>query len=172
MNPVSAQAARQVERFVERHEAAVRGYLVHLGCPPDRVEDLMQDVFLSFLSARFEERNEASTRAFLRRIAHHLFLKLIERERRAVELPDPDAIQGAWGIQGDGEPAGESLGALRECLAGLRSRALEVLRLRYGEGLLLTNVGERLGLTEAGVKSILARSKRRLRACIERRLAT
>ncbi len=161
--------ADQLEELVRRHQGSVRGFLVYLGCPADRLDDLVQDVFLSFLSAAFEDRGEAATRGFLRRIARNLFLKTMERERRHVLLADPAGAEAAF-ADFEGEDEGEGyLTALRDCLGQLSGRPAEVLRLRYQESVRLTRVAERLGLTESGVKSILVRTKRRLRDCIERR---
>ena len=167
---MSRESTEQVERFVKRHQGSVRGYLSYLGCSGDRLDDLVQDVFLSFLSSNFEDRGELATRAFLRRIARNLFLKGIERERRQMVQADPALAEGVW-TRFEGEDAGSGyLSALRECLAGLRGRALEVLRLRYEESVQLAGVAQKLGLSESGVKSILVRTKRKLRDCIERRL--
>ena len=143
-----------------------------MGCPRDRVDDLLQDVFLSFLSARFEDRGEASTRAFLRRIARNLFLKMMQRERRQIVQLDPVLAESAWAEFERDDGGAEHLAALRKCLGGIGDRATEVLRLRYEEGVRLTIVATRLGLTESGVKSILVRTKRKLRACLDRRLAS
>jgi RNA polymerase sigma-70 factor (ECF subfamily) len=168
----SSKTAREVEELVHLHQGSVRGFLVYLGCPADRLDDLVQDVFLSFLSARFEDRGESSTRAFLRRIARNLFLKTMQRERRQTLLPDLVLAEGAW-VEFEREDGGaSSLSALRECLAGITGRAAEVLRLRYEESVRLAVVANRLGLTESGVKSILVRTKRKLRDCIKRRLAS
>jgi RNA polymerase sigma-70 factor (ECF subfamily) len=168
----STKSDREIEELVQRHQGAVRGFLAFLGCRPDRIDDLLQDVFLSFLSAHFEDRGEASTRAFLRRIARNLFLKSIQRDRRQIVTLDPVAAESAW-VEFEREDGGTGyLTALKRCLEGVRGRAAEVLKLRYDEGVRLTSVASRLGLTESGVKSILVRTKRRLRDCIQRRLAT
>jgi RNA polymerase sigma-70 factor (ECF subfamily) len=164
------QSASEIELFVQRHQGSVRGFLIYLGCAGDRLDDLMQDVFLSFLSANFEDRGELATRAFLRRIARNLFLKGIERERRQIVQSDSALAEVAWANFESGDGGNRYLVALRECLSGLRGRALEVLRLRYEESVQLVGVATRLGLSESGVKSILVRSKRKLRECVERRL--
>lgn len=171
VNPLSRSEGRAVEEFVRRHQGPVRGFLVYLGCPEDRLDDVVQDVFLSFLAARFEDRGEAATRAFLRRIARNLFLKTMQRERRQVQLADPVGAEGAW-VAFEQEDQGQGyMAALEHCLRSIAGRPAEVLRLRFEESVRLSTVARRLGLTESGVKSILVRTKRRLRECIERRLA-
>lgn len=153
------------------HEASLRGFLVFLGCPTLLVEDVLQDVFLAVLARPFEDRGPRATGAWLRRVGHHVLLKTLERERRHVPLPEPGPAEAAWAeYEGDDQGAGY-LEALRQCLRRERGRAREVLALRYAHSLGRVAIGERLGLAESGVKTILARARGRLRACIERRLA-
>jgi RNA polymerase sigma factor (sigma-70 family) len=160
-----------VEDLVARHQASVRGFLVYLGCPASQVDDLVQDVFLSVLSAKFEDRGHASTAAFLRTVARNLFLKAMRRDGRRPVLGDPALVEEAW-VEFESDDQGQSyVAALRECLRAVRGRAQEVLDLRYHAGLRRAAIADRLGLSEAGVKSILVRTRKMLRGCIERRLA-
>ena len=160
----------EIADLVRRYQGRVRGFLSFLGCPPDRLDDMVQDVFLSFLSSRFQEKNEASTVAFLRTVARNLWLKTLERERRRAPLADLAAAEAAW-VEFEAEDGGSAyLDALRGCLEGLQERSREVLGLRYRGGLVPGAIAERLGLKESGVKSILVRAKRRLRECVEERL--
>ena len=158
--------------MILRHQGAIRGYLVALGCPAHLLDDLVQDVFLSVLGSRFEDRGPASTAAFLRTVARHLFLKNMQRERRQTRASELALAEGAW-EEFAGSDGGDSyVAALRECLRGLRDRARAALELRYGKRLRREAIADRLGLSESGVKSILVRSKKLLRNCVERRLAS
>ena len=77
-------------------------------------------MFLSFLSAKFEARGEASTRAFLRRIARNLFLKSMQRDRRQIVMLDPAIAENAW-VDFEREDGGTGyMLALKECLRGIR----------------------------------------------------
>jgi RNA polymerase sigma-70 factor (ECF subfamily) len=168
---VTPEATRQAEELVRRHQAGVRGFLLFLGCPTRLLDDLTQEVFLSVLASRFEHRGPAQTAAYLRRVARHLLGKTLERESRAPAPLDERSAEDAW-IRFEGEDGGQSyLDALRECLARLVGIGADVIRMRYGEGLRRPQIGASLGLTEAGVKSILVRTRARLRQCVERRLA-
>lgn len=170
MKAVSTQRARLVEELVHRHQDSLRGFLRYLGCPGDKVDDLAQDAFLSFLSARFEERGEAATLAYLRKIARNLFLKALRREGRIPEVEDLDGAERAW-VRFEGDDGGDSyLAALRTCLGSVEGRAKEVIALRYGSNLRRETIAGRLGMSESGVKSVLVRTRARLRECVERRL--
>jgi RNA polymerase sigma-70 factor (ECF subfamily) len=167
---VSTQRARLVEELVHRHQDAVRGFLRYLGCPASLVDDLTQDAFLSFLSARFEDRGEAATAAYLRKIARNLFLKSLRKEGRAPQLEDLDGAERAW-VRFEGDDGGDSyLDALRLCLDSVEGRAREVIVMRYRSNLRREAIAGRLEISESGVKSILVRTRKRLRECVERRL--
>lgn len=171
MKAASARTTREVEELVTRFQGRIRGFLVYLGCPADRLDDLLQDVFLSFLRASFEHRAEAATAAFLRRIARNVFLKWVARERRELAFSEVPLAERVW-RDFEGQDGGETyLAALRECLSAMRGRSAEVLRRRYEAGQPLASIAAGLGLAESGVKSILLRAKRKLRACIERRIS-
>jgi RNA polymerase sigma-70 factor (ECF subfamily) len=173
MKAPSVHHSHVVEELVRRHQASVRGFLVYLGCPCALLDDLVQDAFLSVLTSDFERRSDAQTSAYLRSVAKNLLLKALQRERRLPRMadgPELAAAEAAW-VEFEADDGGEGyLAALRQCLLGLEQRAREVLGLRYSAGQRLTAIAERLALTESGVKSILVRSRKRLRACIERRL--
>lgn len=170
MKAVSTQRARLVEELVHRHQDSVRGFLRYLGCPTSQVDDLTQDAFLSFLSARFEDRGEAATAAYLRRIARNLFLKTLRREGRGPQIEDLDGAERAW-VHFEDDDGGDSyLDALRRCLGSVEGVARDVIVMRYRSNLRREAIAGRLGLSASGVKSILVRTRRRLRECVERRL--
>ncbi len=155
---------------MRQHQDSVRGFLLFVGCSPSRVDDLVQDTFLSLLCARFEDRGRAATAAYLRKVARNLFLKSLRKERRRPVIVDLDGAESAW-TDFEADDQGESyMGALRQCLTKVDERGREVLGLRYSANLRRAAIAERLGLSESGVKSVLVRTRKRLRACIERRL--
>ena len=97
-------------------------------------------------------------------------LKAMQRERRMLAIPDLALAESAWvGYERDDGGRGY-LEALRACLARVRGRAARALELRYRAGSPLDAIARELGLSEAGVKSILVRARSRLRECIERKL--
>jgi RNA polymerase sigma-70 factor (ECF subfamily) len=168
---VSTRRPEEVEALVRRHQAAIRGYLAYLGCPAGLLDDLVQDVFLSVLSSRFEDRGEARAAAFLRTVARHLLLKTLSRSRREPPVVDFVGAEAAWHEYEGGDEGETYLLALRECLGRSSRRTQEVLRLRYAAALSQNEIADRIGMGVAGVKSVLVRGRKALRECIERRLA-
>ena len=174
---LSADAAARttgavIERLVRDHQDAVRTYLAFLGAGGDLVDDLVQETFLSFLGSTFQERDPASTRAYLRTIARNHLLKEFRRIGTRPPMQDLDAAEHAWEEYEADDGGLRFREALQRCLDGLREEAQNVLRLRYGSSVPRTTIAERLGMSEAGVKSIIVRARRRLRECVERRLAS
>ena len=163
-------AAARVEQLVRAHQDSVRGFLLFLGCHRSKVDDLVQDAFLSVLSAGFEDRGDERAGAFLRKVARNLFLKSLRDESRRPQVLAAEEAELTW-TRFEAEDDGSGyLTALQRCMEGLGARPQEVLALRYRESLRRAAIAERLGMSESGVKSILVRTRARLRDCVERRL--
>jgi RNA polymerase sigma-70 factor (ECF subfamily) len=170
MRLVSNEAGA-LEALVRHHQGSVRGYLTFLGCPLDWRDDLVQDTFLALLGARFELRADAATAGYLRKVARHLFLKRRERAGPVLALDEHEPIDEAWTAFAAEDGGDGTAEALRECLERLDGRPAEVVRRHYAAGEPLATIGSELGLEVASVKSVLLRTRARLRECIERRRA-
>ncbi len=164
MTPPSA-----FEGLIRAHQATVWRYLRFLGCCPDEADDLTQETFLAVHDRPLHRFGAGAAAAYLRRVARNAFLKSKERERRA-RLVDLEAVDAAfdWFVRDDDGQGVRS--ALHACIDGLEDKARDALRLRFAEGLPRGAIARRLALTSHGVKSLLQRSYRRLRICVERRL--
>ncbi|MFT5290182.1 MAG: RNA polymerase sigma-70 factor (ECF subfamily) [Planctomycetota bacterium] len=160
-----------LEELVKTHQSMVRGFLRYLGCPGHFVDDVCQDVFLSVFTSSFEHRSDLQTAAYLRKVARHLFLKSMQRDRRRPLALEAGAAEAAWLIFEGQDQGSGFIGALRDCVRLLTGRPAEVIRLRYHEGLQRDAICARLGLSEGGIKSILIRTRARLRVCVERAVA-
>lgn len=145
---------------VQRHEPALRAYLLsRFSTLPDH-DDLVQETYLRVLRARLHVRL-ATAKAFLFATAGHLAIDRFRRRRTACQVP-LDAI---------GElPAGESFPdaaeflerrqrqeLLAEAVADLPPRCREVMLLRYSEGLASKEIARRLGVSTETVKSHLTK---------------
>ena len=167
-----ADHAERVAELVRLYQDSVRGFLVFLGCPRSRVDDLTQDAFLSVLSGGFEDRGNERAGAYLRTVARNLFLKSLRNEERRPRVIEYQEAERVW-TGFEAEDGGDGyLAALERCLEGVGQRPREVLQLRYRSNLQRAAIAAKLGLSESGVKSILVRTRQRLRECVERRLAT
>ena len=173
-DPASLKAV--IDENARRLYRAARG----IGVRPDDAEDLVQDVFVTFLNGlgRFEGRAEVSTWLF--GILHH---KIQERRRRHAreELHDPiDEVfesrfdaRGNWirpPVNPDREAASREVGAaIQACLEGLSALQREVFQLRQVEELPAAEVSKILGHTVTHIGVLLHRSRTRLRECLDRK---
>ena len=155
------------QQLVRTHLEGVRRYLAFLGCRAEHLADLVQDTFLAALTANLPCDERAA--GWLRTTARHRLLKLWRAQhRRPVGLEHAEAV---WqDFSGDDDGAGW-LEALRVCVGDLPARSQQALQLRYQDALPIAAMSPRLGLSVAGVESLLVRVRRLLRACVERRLA-
>lgn len=159
-----------VVQLVRRYQGGVRAYLVSLGCPASRADDLVQEAFLAFLAGGFEDRGPGTAFRFLRVVARNLFLKSIRSQKRLRSQVDLHEVEEAWSKFDPGDDGAEYLDALQYCLQQLSPRSREVFRLRYEEDLSRSAIASRCGLRESGVNAALNRGRKSLRECVERRL--
>jgi RNA polymerase sigma-70 factor (ECF subfamily) len=149
------------------HGAMLRRYLFVLGARADRLDDLVQEVFVLVLQKGLDDRGAAAAGAFLRGVAKNLLLR--ERRsagaRREVELADE-----VWREQCGERDGGERIDALRGCLTALPERSRALLQRTYADGLGRAAVAAELGMRADGVKTALRRLRDGLRECVERRM--
>jgi RNA polymerase sigma-70 factor (ECF subfamily) len=149
-----------------------------MGFSPGDAEDLVQNVFVTFLETieRFEGRSKVSTWLF--GILHH---KAQERRRAHSREELSDSLDEAFEARFDADgawskppiaadrlvAAGQTADALRDCLTGLPAQHREVFQLRQLEDLSASDVSRLLGCTVNHVGVMFHRARVRLRACLE-----
>lgn len=160
--------------LVHSHQDAVWRYLRFLGCAPEDASELTQETFLAVHGRALDRFGDGGARAYLRRVARNMRLKLLRREAlRKTEPLDVEAEmtlgEAAYEWQ-RGEDEGASYRtALQHCLGELASKARRALELRFGEDPVdRAAIAAQLNMSGDGVKSLLQRSYAKLRFCIER----
>jgi len=152
---------------LQPHGAMLRRYLFVLGARVDRLDDLVQEVFVLVLQKGLDDRGPAAVGAFLRGVAKNLLLR--DRRsagaRREVELADE-----VWREECGEGGGGERVDALRGCVEALPDRSRALLQRTYTDRLGRAAVAAELGLRADGVKTALRRLRDGLRECVERRL--
>lgn len=163
-----------VDEQARRLYRAARG----MGFGPNEAEDLVQDVFVTFLNGldRFEGRAEVGTWLF--GILHH---KTQERRRTEMREEQHDPIdevfesrfddRGNWSrppVDPDRELASREAGAaIQACLEGLSLLQREVFQLRQVEERSAAEVGKILGQTITHIGVLLHRARTKLRECLD-----
>ncbi len=172
--------------LVRQHQAEVWRYLRYLGATPELADDLTQETFLQLLRAPFQDQGRVSRAAWLRTVARNFFLKTLRRKPMLRIDESADSEPGAAGADPASVAAADAafaafvrddggqghLAALRQCLDELDGRGRQAIRMQYEERASRGDIGQRLGLSEDGVKSLMRRLRTALRACVERRIGT
>lgn len=159
-----------LEALVRRHQRPVWRFLRTLGADAAAADELTQDAFLLAWQKQIVDHGGAETAAWLLRTARFLWLRHARARRRHEDRVS--ALLLEWWLQqelGDGED--RWLAALRHCRQQLGPRAGAALELFYAEDRSRPEAAAQLGMTEAGFKTLLQRTRELLRSCIERRLS-
>ena len=145
---------------LQRHEPALRAYLLsRYSTLPDH-DDLVQETYLRMLRVRLQVRL-ATAKAFLFATAGHLAIDRFRRTRAARQVP-LDAVDDL--ADGDSLPNAveileqrERYELLAQAVAELPPRCREVMLLRYRDGLPCKEIARRLGVSPETVKSHLVK---------------
>lgn len=169
MTPPSYDAAR----LIAEHQAGVWRYLRVLGCESALAEDLTQETFLAVLQRPFKELSPAATAAYLRTIAHNLYVSHYRRQRKVTSTDDIaklEELSQEWGRMLAEDNSDKLLELLKICFQQLTERARLALDMRFGKNASRPDIAAALQLTEDGAKNLMQRAKQQLRVCIESQL--
>ncbi len=157
-------------RLIETYQAGVWRYLRALGCDAAQAEDLTQDTFLAVLQRPFQDINPAATAAYLRKTAFNLFISQMRRAGKVTAVADVEELDRTWSAWAGNDQGEALLDALRDCLAGLTSRARMALEMRFRGESSRAEIAAALQITEHGAKNLMQRAKHQLRECIESKM--
>jgi RNA polymerase sigma-70 factor (ECF subfamily) len=148
-----------VTALFEEHHAAVCAYLYSLVDEWELARDLTQETFLELFYTRHRLRDVENQRAWIYRIATHLALNRLKRQRRFAWLPwssSGQAFRVEWHFM-DAEV--EHRTQIEEALAALPPHFRAPLLLYSYYGFSVREVAELLNLTEGNVKVQLYRAR-------------
>lgn len=155
--------------LIAAHADAVYSYVRHrLSSRADRVDDLVQDVFLAGLSSIRSYRGMSSLRGWLLGIARH---KVEDFYRHRLREPDPllDETEDAGGpaLEDPGMEEridrGRAARRTRRILRHLPEAYAVVLLWRYWEHRSVKDIAAASGRTDKAVERLLARARLRFR---------
>lgn len=159
------------EEIILAHQRHVWRFLMALGCRASDADDLTQETFLSVLRGNFAYQGEAETAAFLYRVAKNLFLSSMRRRKLALMVPNFDDVDVHWQAFEENLPSDRRVELLKTCVGELEDRPRKALALRYTQDAPREVMARELGISEAGVKTLLERLRQRLKECVQRKLA-
>lgn len=164
-------------RLVRQRQAEVWRYLRYLGADAAEADDLTQETFLAVARSHFVEESEPQTAGYLRTVARRQLLMLRRTQSRRITTVELEAAEtvwadAMWSNRKHTDQYDDHVEAARGCVEKLDGRPRKVVRLSYEEGLGREAIAERLEMTADGVKTLLRRTRAKLRECIEKTLAT
>ena len=161
-----------VDAFIRVYHATSRklfGIVVRILGRGELADEILQEVYLRvWQRASDYSADRASPITWLATVARNRALDegrrrqmgSIEDMPELLEFPSEEDIAGAHDER-------EQLQRLRDCLGQLPPRQREVLELVYFEGITRDVVAERIGETQATIKTWLRKSLVQLKGCIE-----
>lgn len=158
--------------LVRGHQVGLWRYLRFLGCPEHEIEDILQETFVGVWRRPFELRSDAATARYLRRAARNHFLMRLRETRREPTMRDLAEAESVWARCARTDDGARYTDALRACLRRLDAKARRALDIRYGSNGDRAEIAAEFGMSSGGVKTLLRRARRRLRACIRARMAS
>jgi RNA polymerase sigma-70 factor (ECF subfamily) len=163
---VARHDSRAFGELVQRHQSQVRNFLRKMTRDIDMADDLAQDCFLHAWDKLHTYTGAGSFIGWLLKVAYTTFLQSKRRSSRY------DEVLKAAGRQSDTEAErhsgiSEEIGDLDKLLAVLTEEERAVMILSYACGLSHREIGVAVKLPVGTVKSIIFRSKEKIRECFE-----
>jgi RNA polymerase sigma-70 factor (ECF subfamily) len=158
-------------RLVRRYEKQITGLLWRFTRDPAQCEELVQQVFVEAYFSLKTYRGDAPLLHWLRRIATrtgYRFWRKKAREPRKMALPQSDSIERIAIRNEDRIDPSEAAAVLHALLARLPAPDRLVLTLMYFEDCRTKQIAERMGWTQAKVKTRALRARRRIKEIAER----
>jgi RNA polymerase sigma-70 factor (ECF subfamily) len=167
----------QLGELVEAHQAELFRYLRFIGADYSVAEDLLQETYLrAFKSAAAPGLHDHTRRrAWLRRIAHNLFIDHCRRRSRSPVSFSSEAAETAedfWNQSFYQHDEGFGcMDALQQCLKKLNKSQREMIDAFYAERRSRDDIASALGITSSGVKASLRRIRQALGDCIQQKVS-
>jgi RNA polymerase sigma-70 factor (ECF subfamily) len=164
----------QTERFIQcltDHQNRLFVYLVSLLGDVHEARNVLQETNLELWRKSTDFIEGTDFAAWSRKTAYFKVLAFLRDRKRDRHLFD-EALLDQIAQRPQEAQDDESLHvALRHCLAALPDQLRFLINQRYGSGLPIRELAQRVGKSEAALKVALSRIRKQLMQCIERRLA-
>ncbi len=163
---------RAFELLYERYQRRITAYVLGMVKDHGRAEDVTQEVFVAALRRMRATERPIAFKPWIYEIARNACIDAYRRTRRGEEVSfDADdklspADHGRL-VAAEPEPpaavaAKQELDTMLGAFGGLSEAHHQILVLRELEGMSYAAIGERMGMSRAGVESTLFRARKRL----------
>lgn len=169
----AARHLQEVQKLFLQHADLLRGFVRGLLPQEDLAEDLFQDLFMTLTAKAADFQLGSNFLAWARTIARVKVLEQYRRLKRSVPLLSAEVLE----LLADDVAVADAYNstrceALRQCLQEVAPRAREIVALRYADPPLTPRqIAYQVSWTPNAVRVALARTRKFLFECVERRLA-
>ncbi|WP_283430929.1 sigma-70 family RNA polymerase sigma factor [Neorhodopirellula lusitana] len=158
--------------LLTQHQGELRGFILSAVGDANHAADILQRTNLKIWENADSFRTEAPFLPWAFTIANYEVLSFFrDRGREQVAFyPDiAESLMKSSRKMFDDWAAKQE--ALNHCIRKLEQKQTEVIRLRYSERIPLATIATQTGRTTQGVKSLLLRTRQKLRDCIQLKLS-
>jgi RNA polymerase sigma factor (sigma-70 family) len=163
---------RAFELLYHRYERRIGAYVLGMVKDHGRAEDITQEVFVAALRRMSATERPIAFKPWIYEIARNACIDAYRRSRRGEEVSYDGGDKLSPADQGrlvaaEPEPpaavaAKQDLDTVLGAFGGLSDAHHEILVMRELEGMSYAAIGERMGMSRAGVESTLFRARKRL----------
>jgi RNA polymerase sigma-70 factor (ECF subfamily) len=161
-----------VIRAFQQDRSRLISFIRSLVGDPDLTEDIFQEVSVVVLQKADEFLPGKDLQAWCRGIARNVVLRERAKARRVRTFDGDrivDLVDAAFAENADRELVDSQRSLLRHCLDLLAEPSRKLIDLRYGSGLSLRQMAERLKRTEAAAQVALFRVRKWLMECVQKK---
>lgn len=172
-NPPTAADSGQlvlVQRLFIENMTALRGMVRALVPDKVRVDDIVQETFLTVTAKAAQFREGTSFRAWVFTVARYKVLESL-RKNRLEQALSAEVVESLCGMEELPLQPDDRVRHLAPCIERLAPQARRAIELRYQRSHELPEVARIMGWTTGAVKVALSRARAVLRECVERRMA-
>lgn len=159
-----------VQRLFVQNMIAVRGFVIALMPDFSRVDDVVQETFLTVTEKADDFEEGTKFRSWVFSIARFKVLEAARGPGTREILLDEEVIDALCTAEIPEPNSDRELQVLAECTNGLARQAKRVIDLRYEQSKRPPEIAEKMGWTVNAVNVALARSRKALRECVDRKL--
>lgn len=173
-SPENAALSERFESLFLANRSAIQSFVYAAVRDRRLADDIVQDVAAALWRGFHTYEPERPFLPWARGVAKNVLKGHYDKRARGVVILAPEvvtALAEAAQMEADMFCSGAAELALRQCLTKLPPRGRHILSLRYECELDLNSMAVKVGVGVEGVRKALARLRRALKTCIERRVA-
>ncbi len=168
--------AKELMKLAFRYQNALIGYAYGLSRDWLLAEDAVQEAFMVLIDKADEYKPELGVYGWLKKMVYYTVQSNLRKRNRTVLLDDAELaelVERALTehFAEDGEVYHERQGALMQCVQMLQDRARDLITQFYWNDRSAEELACALGMSREAVWTQLCRIRKRLRKCVELRLA-